>query len=214
MATHIVKQGECLTRIAAAYGFRDYKTIYNDPSNAAFKTKRPDPNIIFPGDVINIPPKAPKVEQAATTMKHVFVVPNPTRVLRIVLEGIDGQKLALTPYELDVEGDVTSGVTDAHGMVEKPIPIHAEKGSIQAKNYIWPLAIAHLNPLDDTADDGVSGIQARLGNLGYNPGPIDGIAGPLTEAAVREFQEDNPPLAVDGICGPKTRAVLVKNYGC
>lgn len=214
MAKHIVKQGECLTRIATAYGFRDFHTVYDHPSNAAFKKKRPNPNVIFPGDVINIPPKQVKQQPAPTTMTHVFVVPTPARVLRIVLEGLDGKKLASIPYELEVEGAVMSGVTDGQGLIEKPIPIDAENGSIKANNYIWPLAIAHLNPLDDAEDDGVSGIQGRLANLGYHPGPIDGISGPLTEAAIREFQEDNPPLAVDGICGPQTRAVLVKNYGC
>jgi len=77
-----------------------------------------------------------------------------------------------------------------------------------------PLNIAHLNPIDNAHDNGVSGIQARLRNMGYNPGPIDGILGPLTQEAIREFQADNPPLAIDGVCGPGTKAILVKAYGC
>ncbi len=43
----------------------------------------------------------------------------------------------------------------------------------------------------------------------YDPGPIDGDFGPLTEAAVKAFQGDNVDydgnkLKVDGIVGPKT----------
>ena len=37
---------------------------------------------------------------------------------------------------------------------------------------------------------------------------IDGIYGPKTEAAVREFQRRTPGLQVDGIVGPATSAAL------
>lgn len=40
-------------------------------------------------------------------------------------------------------------------------------------------------------------IQYSLTNLGYNPGPIDGVAGRGTRAAVRDYQADNG-LLVDG----------------
>lgn len=40
---HVVKQGECLTRIAARYGFGDYRVIYDHPANTEFKRKRPNP---------------------------------------------------------------------------------------------------------------------------------------------------------------------------
>ena len=51
------------------------------------------------------------------------------------------------------------------------------------------------------------GIQARLLGLGYDCGPLDGIIGPLTKAAVKEFQEDQDIL-VDGIPGPITQGFL------
>jgi hydrogenase-4 component B len=33
-------------------------------------------------------------------------------------------------------------------------------------------------------------VQAALRRLGYDPGPEDGIFGPLTRAAIRRFQQD------------------------
>ena len=50
-------------------------------------------------------------------------------------------------------------------------------------------------------------LQARLKELGYYTGAVDGDYGPATKAAVRRFQESNG-LAADGISGPKTEAVL------
>ncbi|MBP1467958.1 peptidoglycan-binding protein [Candidatus Chloroploca sp. M-50] len=50
-------------------------------------------------------------------------------------------------------------------------------------------------------------LQTMLANRGFDPGPIDGIYGPATEAAVRAFQQANN-LAVDGIVGAHTWAAL------
>ena len=53
----------------------------------------------------------------------------------------------------------------------------------------------------------VEDVQKRLRRLGYGTGPVDGLFGPLTNAAVRRFQADNG-LRVDGIVGPRTLAAL------
>lgn len=53
----------------------------------------------------------------------------------------------------------------------------------------------------------VRGLQTRLAALGFDPGPIDGIRGPLTISAIRAFQHARG-LVSDGIVGPKTRAAL------
>jgi peptidoglycan hydrolase-like protein with peptidoglycan-binding domain len=49
----------------------------------------------------------------------------------------------------------------------------------------FPLKLRHLDPANT-----VTGIQQRLANLGYDPGPIDGILGPETRAALANFQLD------------------------
>ncbi len=53
----------------------------------------------------------------------------------------------------------------------------------------------------------VAEVQVRLSELGYIPGPIDGIFGPKTEAAVIRFQKDRG-LNPDGIVGPLTYQAL------
>lgn len=55
-------------------------------------------------------------------------------------------------------------------------------------------------------------LQLKLVNLGFNPGPIDGVFGPKTERALREFQQ-SVGLIIDGILGPETLAFLEKFKG-
>ena len=66
MPSHRVKQGECLTSIAARYGFADWRAIYQHPNNAELRKKRPNPSLLFPGDALFIPEKRRKTVAAQT----------------------------------------------------------------------------------------------------------------------------------------------------
>ena len=56
-------------------------------------------------------------------------------------------------------------------------------------------------------------LQELLTIAGYNPGPIDGVFGPLSQAALRKFQDDYGSLTVDGKLGPNTRSALADYLG-
>ena len=60
----------------------------------------------------------------------------------------------------------------------------------------------------------VKKLQTALDELGYDLGDsgIDGIIGPITEKAIKAFQEANG-LVVDGVAGPDTLAALEKAGG-
>jgi peptidoglycan hydrolase-like protein with peptidoglycan-binding domain/Flp pilus assembly protein TadD len=53
----------------------------------------------------------------------------------------------------------------------------------------------------------VRSLQQRLAVAGFRPGPIDGLYGPRTEAAVAHFQAATG-LSIDGIAGPRTLTEL------
>jgi peptidoglycan hydrolase-like protein with peptidoglycan-binding domain/DNA invertase Pin-like site-specific DNA recombinase len=52
-------------------------------------------------------------------------------------------------------------------------------------------------------------VQRTLRGLGWRPGPVDGLYGPRTEAAVTRFQAATQ-VAADGIVGPQTRGALTR----
>src|SRR2546423_13238135 len=60
---------------------------------------------------------------------------------------------------------------------------------------------------NDAKAGGVKALQRTLRQLGWRPGPVDGLFGPRTEAAVVRLQRKTG-LAADGIVGPRTRLVL------
>jgi len=57
--------------------------------------------------------------------------------------------------------------------------------------------------------DDVAALQSRLTEMGFHSGRVDGIFGPMTESAVKEFQK-SVGVAVDGKCGPATIIALLR----
>lgn len=209
---HVVKQGECLSSIAHRYGFPDYTKIYNHADNAEFKRARPDPNLIFPGDRLTIPDKVVKTFDCATGQSHRFVVKVAKRKLQLKLLDAAGEPIADIPYTLNVGGQTLEGKTSKEGKIEHDIPIKEQKATLSMNGTERTLLIGHLNPLEDTEDAGVSGVQSRLKNLGYPVGAVDGKMSPSTRAAIQAFQSDHQ-MTVDGEIGDTLIAKLKKEYG-
>jgi len=60
--------------------------------------------------------------------------------------------------------------------------------------------------------DDVHDLQHGLGALGFDAGRVDGIFGPQTESALRQFQR-NTGLTTDAVCGPEVCASLARLGG-
>lgn len=214
---HTVKQGETLSGIAKQYGFARWETIYDYPENAEFREKRENPDVLYPGDEIAIPEKRTKEIPCESGRTHTFKAKVQKTLLRIAVKDEKGEAIAGKKYQLKLGNTkVHEGATDNGGLAEERIPERAEKGELivwpddadPKTKYVWPLLIGHLDPVEH-----LTGVQARLNNLGFDCGPVDGINGPRTRGAVKAFQEEHK-LTVDGIPGPQTQGKLKEVHGC
>ncbi|MGD2061982.1 MAG: LysM peptidoglycan-binding domain-containing protein [Nitrospirota bacterium] len=180
MATeHKVKQGECLSSIAAKYGLFP-GTIWDDPANAKLKEKRGDASVLAPGDVVIVPDKRGKEETGGSEQRHRFRRKGVPAMLRLQIKR-DDEPRANVRFVLTVDGTTTEGTTDGDGRIEVPIPPGAQQGELTITDgdveEIYPLRLGTLDPVDTE-----TGVRGRLRGLGYD----DSLElGDL----LREFQE-------------------------
>jgi LysM repeat protein len=211
---HTVRPGECLSKIAAQYGFGDYKVIYNHPDNAALKRARPNPNVIHPGDQIIIPDPTAKSVTVAAGQAHVIRVKRPRKELRIAVKDHEGKPLKNEPYVLEIDG-VTPAAgqsTDGDGMVKVPVPLHPPSAKLTIKGRVMKLVLGGLDPIAGAPDAGISGMQARLKNLGYCVGVPSGKLDRGTALALALFQAD-AQLEATGEPDEATLTKLVEKHG-
>jgi N-acetylmuramoyl-L-alanine amidase len=208
---HRVSQGECLASIASAHGLH-WRTIYNHPLNAELRSKRPNPNLLYPGDEIVIPDPEQKEVDRSTDGRHQFVATSLTTRLRIKLQDRDGQPYTRARYVLTIAGNDKEGATDGNGMIEETIRADVTCATLRAwlrlspddpeEEFFWSLAPGSLDPVDT-----ITGVQARLNNLSFFCGAVDNIVGPRTKAALRNFQS-SAHLRVTGAIDDATRSKL------
>lgn len=204
--THIVRQGDCLSRIAKMYGFQQWQTIYGAPDNAEFRKRRPNPSILFPGDRIVIPDKQRKTVPIATATTNRFRMKSPKWVFRIEMKDEEMNPLSSMPFELYVDGKLLKqGATGSGGDIEVPIPSDANTGELHFMGENFQLEFGVLDPISR-----ITGVQARLNNLGFNVGPVDGMLGPMTRNAVFAFQASQKDLQPSGEIDDGTRKRLLE----
>ncbi|WP_295626433.1 N-acetylmuramoyl-L-alanine amidase [uncultured Corynebacterium sp.] len=79
--------------------------------------------------------------------------------------------------------------------------------SLREASYVLGARVLSYDPLGQMTGDDVGQLQGTLQELGFFDTRVDGHFGPLTDAAVREYQI-NYGLEPDGICGPVTFRAL------
>lgn len=182
---HEVRAGECLSSIAFEHGFF-VKTLWEDEHNAALKEKRGDPVVLEPGDSVYIPDKRAKTLPVPTGTVSRFRRLGVPALFKVRLVEADEPRTNLG-YTLEVDGQSLSGTTDADGVIARFISpaaraatlvVHAATGEER-----YSIRLGEVDPLASTR-----GVQARLHSLGFYRGAIDGLDGPDTRAALRDFQ--------------------------
>jgi Putative peptidoglycan binding domain/LysM domain len=207
MGDYTVRQGDCIESIAHAHGLA-WEKLWDHAGNAALRERRKAHTALAPGDVVFVPERVVREVECATSQRHTFRAKGIPSQLRIrFLDHLGAPRAAAWVLELD--GQRTSGTLD-DGWLDHPMMPDVRAGTLELR---WQedgeervethvLELGHLDPLDT-----ITGVQARLYNLGYYHGPIDGKEGEALELAVVEFQCDHDldPL---GLVDDTTRAAL------
>ena len=98
-------------------------------------------------------------------------------------------------------------------MLDEKLPLSAT----ELRLIVWPkdskgktdclildLGMGHLDPIED-----LSGVQARLENLGFHCGDEEGELGPRTQAALKRFRAQHK-IEEEELLGPATLKQLEK----
>ena len=142
-----------------------------------------------------------------------------TLKLRLVLEDFYEKPIANAKCELHIENESKEVTTDGEGKIEQEINPETTLALLIIKDpqtpineILIPIKIGHLDPVSEE-----SGHKARLNNLGYFAGPLEGKNEEenkvMFQSAIEEFQCDHG-LVVDGKCGATTQAKLKQMHGC
>ena len=207
-----------------------WDTIWSHPKNSSLKTLRKEPNILFPGDKVFIPDIQNKNESAATEQRHTFRrngLPEHLRIRvineELTVESIDTeQQDALNattftaksgiPYQVEIDGALTEGITDSDGYVDCSISPVAKSGRIilepgTENEWQIPIQFGYVNP-----DTEISGIKQRLNSLGFECGDENDAQTPEFVDALKLFQTKNG-LDVTGELDKNTKDKLMELYG-
>jgi len=204
-----VRQGQCLESIALDTG-HFWQKLWDLPENQEIKDKRQDPNTLLPGDLLSVPPIEEKQVPGATEQKHTFRRKGVPSILKVQCLRLD-EPLADLPYRLVIDGKHFEGQTDSEGRVEQAIPPDAKEGCLiireDEQEYEYELELGHLDPIET-----ITGIKARLSNLGFDPGTINDREDQGYTAALARFQEKHE-LEVTGEPDQDTRDKLEEIAG-
>ncbi len=179
---HTVDPGDSLSLLGERHRI-PWQTIWEHPDNADLRRRRGNPNILHPGDRVFIPEPKPKEVSCAPNKSHRFRTSGAVWI-RIAVLGIDHQPVPDIAYHFILDGAAQPpGNTNDEGIAEIRLPAGVRNVVLSLPWGDLPVDIAELAPAHT-----IRGIQQRLRNLGIDPGPIDGLYGPLTARGIAGFQ--------------------------
>jgi hypothetical protein len=219
---HTVQDGESAESIAASQHI-PLTRVWNASENKDLKSLRhDDPHILNPGDTLFVPPVVLKHLPGDTNRRHVFISPAPKSKLMLQIRRF-GKPRANLSYVLeikDADGKKTlQNHTDSNGNIEADISPCAESATLSLgtgeEKISYQLFLRGVHPLSET-----TGWQARLVNLGYPVGKVDGQPLRRSQASLCAFQDDQklkPASGLDKDSGKPPQATqdsLKKAHGC
>ena len=91
---YVVQPGDCILSIASKHGFL-WQTLWN--ANPELKARRDNPNVIFPGDLVQIPQKVVKEASCVTDQLHKFAKKGTLAKFRVIVGEFHGLETLTEP---------------------------------------------------------------------------------------------------------------------
>lgn len=173
---------DSILSIAKENGFF-WRTIWNHGRNSQLKSLRKEPEVLQQGDEVYVPKLETKTAGKPSDAKHKFMLRGEQAKFKMQLRRL-GQPRAGEAFIMNVDGELTSGVTDGDGWIKCDIPNDASGGeiSLQEGKEIIPFSIGRLDP-----EDSPSGVRQRLSNVGF-PDQEGGGEKEMPAGALKKFQ--------------------------
>lgn len=196
---------EVVARAGPQYSLDEVKA---HPKNQGLLKARSE-YVLKEGDPVWIPEEETEQQWFTVTVgNQLTLTAGALRPFKLILRYPDRSIIKNEPFKLLIDGQTYEGTTSGEGLLDVQVPVNATRGVVSVKGHRQALEIGALEPVHTS-----KGIQARLRNLGYPVGPIDGQLGPKSTAAIRAFQQACG-LPVTGKVGPATRDRLKAEHGC
>jgi hypothetical protein len=216
--SYTVQPGDCLSSLASRFGLSSWKTIHDHPENAALRSSRHNPNVLAPGETVFIPAGSKtKQESAAVDKRHRFQIERLPTFISLRLRNIINGDLPPADYTFTVGGASSSGPVTAETVVTLKIDPQETTGRLTVTPHDpangfaeidMTLNLGQLDPADTT-----TGVQARLNNLGFDCGAVDGELDAGVRHAIRAFQSLHG-MTIDGQITPALQEALRAHHGC
>ncbi len=215
MRPYVIRQGDYITKLGHTMGF-DALSVWNDPKNAGLRDRRPDPDMLHPGDLLWVPdaPDHRKLSvKAGGSNRYAAHIPKKPIDLKIQ---IGGEALPKEPYMiLGLGPEPVVGETDERGHLVTKVDVSVREIEVilTRKERTLRLRIGDLDPVDTLA-----GLRKRLLHLGYyQPTKVgienqDATDGDALVSALKAFQA-HEKLAVTGKLDEDTRKALHGAHG-
>jgi hypothetical protein len=215
MRPYVIRQGDYITKLGHTMGF-DALSVWNDPKNAGLRDRRPDPDMLHPGDLLWVPdaPDHRKLSvKAGASNRYAAHIPKKPIDLKIQ---IGGEALPKEPYMiLGLGPEPVEGETDERGHLVTKVDVSVREIEVilTRKERTLRLRIGDLDPVDTLA-----GLRKRLLHLGYyQPTKVgienqDATDGDALVSALKAFQA-HEKLTVTGKLDEDTRKALQGAHG-
>jgi len=211
---YVIKQGDYLIKLAHILSF-DADEVWGSARNAELRKKRPNHNVLVPGDVLFIPDvEEPKKNRFSAKSSNDYVAFVPRTKVKVAMN-MAGKPMKDETYVVRGIGeDEKERTTDGQGNIKFEASVHVRDVEVHfpERKLTRTVAIGGLDPIEEP-----SGLKMRLTHLGfYTAQPPAASREPRDEnrleAAVAAFQSANA-LPSTGKLDDATKAAVLAAHG-